>query len=597
MDHLQEILDAAARHQSEGRLPQAERLYQQVLQEQPDNPEALSRLGLLALQADQPEQALELAGRAASLRPDDPDMLQTLGLVYLERGQHAEATACLRRVLAKQPERADARVNLAQALVCQEDDQAAEAELRQATELDPEHVQAWFNLGVLLAGCDAAQALACLERAAELSPDDWQVHSNLGTLLNRVGRHDRAHRAIQRAALLDPGNPQVCVNLSANALARGDFAAAERAAAEAATLDPQNPLALSNLGLAQLGQGKLSEAVLTFVRSISLNEDNPAAHLNLGRALLLEGKLAEATERFRVAEAQAPGVGIHDLARTRLLAGELDRAAWGGLVGLQPDADLPALEPTVLLQGSSGLGEALLLLRLAPSLRQRGHRVLLRCPPPVRRLLERADLVDGLLAPDDPPPDDAQAVALELLPLLLDLGGPSGRPPPYLPADAGLTRRWRDRLGADQGLAAGLMWKGAAMTEDPHQWIPLEHLAPLLDLDGVRWFSLQYGADEAERALLQEHGVTDLADEVRDVDEALAAMSALDRLVTPANAMAHLAGAAGLEALVLLDNAPHWCWGRADDVTAWYPTLRLRRRPCYGPWGELVAALRQELAT
>ena len=96
------------------------------------------------------------------------------------------------------------------------------------------------------------------------------------------------------------------------------------------------------------------------------------------------------------------------------------------------------------------------------------------------------------------------------------------------------------------------------------------------------------GASAGEQELLRELGITDLASDLEDVADALALMSALDLVITPDNAMAHLAGAAGLPAWILLRTAPEWCWGREGDQTPWYPGLRLFRRREYGPWGGLI---------
>ena len=576
-------------------LAQAERLCVQVLRERPQDPDALRIMGLIALKQDRQAEALELVGQASSVRPDDPEILAALGLVYTRSGQPARAETCFRRVLVKVPERAEILADLATVLQEQGKLPEAEAALRRAVEMEPDLVQGWFNLGVQISSSQPAEAVACFRRAQALSPDDWEIKSNLALLLGLLfGQHEEAEQLMERASLLDPGNPSVCINLSALRLNRGDFAGAEEVAAEAAALLPRQPQPLINLGLARLGLGRHAEAVLTFVEAISLAPDDAQAHLSLGRALFLEGKVNEAVQRYTRAEQLDPGAGALALAQARLLQGQYDREAWAGLIGFAGD-EPPPLKGLVLLRGDAGLAQALLLLRFVPALRQRGVQAALQCPPPVRRLLQASGLVDQLLEPGALPAQEAAEVDLAALPLLLDVGGPEDAAPTYLTPDLDEVAAWRTRLGGGGRPRVGLLWTGEDHDGDPHQWIPLSAMRPLLEQGGVEWFSLQYGASEQELQLLAALGVTDLADDLQDVAEGLAVMAALDLVITPDNAMAHLAGAAAVPAWILLRTAPNWCWGLQGDSTPWYPSLRLFRRQTYGPWDDVLDEVGQAL--
>ena len=63
-------MQAAMQHYKEDRLPQAEALCRQILQESPSSPDALHLLGLIAHQVSKNEIAVELIGRALALKPD-----------------------------------------------------------------------------------------------------------------------------------------------------------------------------------------------------------------------------------------------------------------------------------------------------------------------------------------------------------------------------------------------------------------------------------------------------------------------------------------------------------------------------------------------
>src|SRR5512134_1269713 len=61
------LIRAAIEYHQAGRLPQAEAIYQQVLQMQPDHPDALHLLGLIAHQVGKNEIAVMLISKAISL--------------------------------------------------------------------------------------------------------------------------------------------------------------------------------------------------------------------------------------------------------------------------------------------------------------------------------------------------------------------------------------------------------------------------------------------------------------------------------------------------------------------------------------------------
>ena len=81
-----------------------------------------------------------------------------------------------------------------------------------------------------------------------------------------------------------------------------------------------------------------------------------------------------------------------------------------------------------------------------------------------------------------------------------------------------------------------------------------------------------------------------------DFATAAAMLSALDLLVTVDTAMAHVAGALGLPALLLLPHVPDWRWGLSAETSNWYGSLRLLRQQNPGDWSAPVAAITAALA-
>lgn len=604
MERTQQMLTMARRHLEEGRLPQAERLLRQLLKQQ-QHPVAIRLLGLVALRLNNVDQALELLGHACTLSPDDPEAVHSLGTAHLLKEQPREAAVCFRRALALDPRSVDALCGLTHVTAAGGDLDAALELAQQALEVDDGSAPAHALMGTLrVARQEPRAAVESFQRAQALDPDDWQVLSNLALLYQQLGELALAEEHLQQAMLLDPGNPVISINLASVLLELGQFQQAEELSREATVLLPKQPQPQNTLGLALLGLGRVAEATLAFIRSLSMAPDDAQARVNLGNTLRLEGKIEKALDCYDRALAAEPGScrATHLRATALLLLGRLEEG-WPGLSARREAGEhsLPAwdggdaTERPVLVWADGGLAEALVLLRLMPLLREQAT-ALLECPPAVERLLAGAGLADELLSPGQSPAGAAQ-VALAQLPSRLGVGSGDIPPPLRLPVPGELGDSWSEHLARDEpaALTVGFLWRGEQASGDPHQMLPLQALAPLWELEGNRWISLQYQTSSEEVTMLASHErVEDLAPELSDFADALACLSCMDLVITPESAVAHLAAAAGVPQWVLLDNDPAWWWG-LEERSPWYPDARLFRRERYGPWGEVVERVRQAL--
>jgi hypothetical protein len=163
---------------------------------------------------------------------------------------------------------------------------------------------------------------------------------------------------------------------------------------------------------------------------------------------------------------------------------------------------------------------------------------------------------------------------------------------PYLAPPPDAAARWREAL-AGAGLKVGVAWAGSPLhRSDARRSIAVDTLAPLLRIEGVRWFSLQVGERAADLTRLPADLVTDLAPRLADFAETAAAVANLDLVITVDTAVAHLAGALGRPTWVMLRERPDWRWLTGREDSPWYPTLRLFRQRERGDWDDVVSRLR-----
>jgi protein O-GlcNAc transferase len=86
-------MQVAVEHHQAGRLAEAERIYRQVLAQQPDHAGALHLLGVLATQLGRFDEAVELMQRAIRLVPDSAEVQYNLGSALQNMGRLDEAQA------------------------------------------------------------------------------------------------------------------------------------------------------------------------------------------------------------------------------------------------------------------------------------------------------------------------------------------------------------------------------------------------------------------------------------------------------------------------------------------------------------------------
>jgi predicted O-linked N-acetylglucosamine transferase (SPINDLY family) len=272
------VFVTAVEHHRGGRLGEAERLYLSVPEQDPDHAKACFLAGVIAMQADRADVAVERFARAVALSPDNAAFLSNLGEAYRRTGQFAHALDALLRAIRLQP-------NLAEAS---------------------------FNLGVLLEQRgDLAAAIACFERAAELKPELPTVGQRLDGLRDRLGRAKRAQAGKGSDAPIERDSADLLVQL-ANTLSRqGRNEDAVRLFQRAVELRPKAVDLLTNLGLALMALQRMEEATASLRRALAIDPDVPETLCNLGNALIYCGMHEEGVAAYRRALAVSPRPEFH----------------------------------------------------------------------------------------------------------------------------------------------------------------------------------------------------------------------------------------------------------------------------------------------
>ncbi len=307
---VQQALNLALQHQTAGRLPEAERLYRQILQADPEQPVALHLLGVLAHQVGENEMAVDLIKQALAVDSAYAEAHNNLGLALQALGKIEAAAAGFQRALAINPDFVEAHNNLGTALHDLGKLDEAAACYRKALDIAPNHTETYYNLGLALQDAGKPEeAMASYQRLLADAPDFVEAHNNLGKVFSELGRTDEALASCQKALSINPDNPEAYSNLGNALREQGKLEEAVANYQKAIAIYPDFSEAHVNLGNALQELDRLEEAISHYKQALSLQPDNHRTALYLGRTLAKQGKSKEAIAFYQRSFADRTGIG------------------------------------------------------------------------------------------------------------------------------------------------------------------------------------------------------------------------------------------------------------------------------------------------
>ena len=144
------LVRAAGKNFQQGNYKGAEKQYQQILAEDPNNLDALSNLGLVYVRSGNLRSAESTLEKAVAIAPDNDFLLTTLGVVQYRQSKFDEAIVQLNKAIEINPKSATAHNYLGIAASQKGRQKEAEKEILQALANNPDDADAHFNLAVIL---------------------------------------------------------------------------------------------------------------------------------------------------------------------------------------------------------------------------------------------------------------------------------------------------------------------------------------------------------------------------------------------------------------------------------------------------------------
>ena len=205
---IEQVLQQGIAAHKEGKLEEAERAYQAILQSQPKHPDANHNLGLIAISVNQIEAALPLFKTALNVNPN----IEQFWVSYIDalvKAKHLkDAKQAIKKakkkgfdakklqaLLSQSKGTVDTKVpsqeQLSSLLEYYQNGRYGDAEklAMSITQGFPKHQLGWKVLGALYGQSGRnSEAVNANQTAIALSPQDADAHYNLGNTLNELGR-------------------------------------------------------------------------------------------------------------------------------------------------------------------------------------------------------------------------------------------------------------------------------------------------------------------------------------------------------------------------------------------------------------------------
>ncbi len=525
----------------QGRLADAERIFVEMLRQQPDHFEALHVLGIIACETQRAERAVELIGRAIGLNPKVATAHSNLGIALQDLNRLDAALASFDRAIALKPDYAEAYYNRGVALQDLKRLDDALASYDRAIALKPDFAEAYYNRGGTLQERKRfGDALASYDRATALKPNYAEAYNNRGNTLLKLNRLDDALASFDRAIALKPDYAEAYYNRGGalQDLNRLDDALAsfDRAIA----LKPDYAIAYNNRGGALVKLMRVDDALQSFDTAIALKSDCTDAYWNKSLCSLLMGRFEQGWRlhewRKKLAEPYA--------------ARSFPQPLWLGQENIAGK--------TLFLWWEQGLGDTIQFCRYARLAEARGAKVVMSVQQPLQALLKEISPTIQIVNQDEVPDDFDYHCPLLSLPLAFattldtipaDI--------PYLRSDSKKSLFWKEKLGEKSKPRVGLVWSGGFRPGHPEFWsinrrrnIPLAKFAALKNPD-IDFYSLQKGQPaeselaELVRANWDGPRIIDFTSLLNDFSDTAALIENLDLVISVDTSIVHLAGALG----------------------------------------------------
>jgi tetratricopeptide (TPR) repeat protein len=222
---VEQLLADAKQAEKNKDFSEAENLYQQVLEIDPECVEAYFQLGMIYQSLNQLEQAEDSYRMALHYRPNLAAAYINLANLLRINGQFEKACEVLKQAIHLNPKLATAYFHLGMTLNVMGNMDEALSNYSSAIELDPADASSYNNMGLILLNGKGQieEAESCFRKALKINPDLYDAKVNLYLALQSQGRLDQAIEGYSELMKVNPNDKDLNFYRSVAYLLKGNF--------------------------------------------------------------------------------------------------------------------------------------------------------------------------------------------------------------------------------------------------------------------------------------------------------------------------------------------------------------------------------------
>ncbi len=213
--NIEDTFKKAYQDHQASKFKEAEKLYRQILDTDPEHFGSNYLLGSLFAQTKNFYEAKVLLQKALKIDPNYAEAYYNLGNVLTELKEIQEAILCFQKSIKINPKNADANNNLGNLFKKVGKFIEAENLYKKAIKIDPNYANAYNNLGTIFQKYKSYQeAIKFYKKTIELNPNFASAYNNLGLLSHEIEEYQNALNYYEEAIKLKPDYAEAYSNLA-----------------------------------------------------------------------------------------------------------------------------------------------------------------------------------------------------------------------------------------------------------------------------------------------------------------------------------------------------------------------------------------------
>ena len=577
--------------------------FERALKIDSENVEVLNMLANSLNEIRHYDQAIIFFEKSLKIKYLQDDAMTGLGYAYMQKGNFEESLKIYSNVLNLNPKNILALNNRANVYYCLKDFSSAINDLNQLIAISPDFANAYATYGNILTKLEKFdEALQKFELAFKYDKNYSEAFQNRGMMFFTQKKYDDAIVDFNAAININPNFSEAYNSRGVCYRAIKKFDLSLQDYKKAIELKPNDSEFYSNLAELYDNMDMADKSLGMHKKAIQIDNKNPIANYNFSIYLLSHKKFNEGWPLYEYREFIDAFKGDLLSHATKL---ENKFSLYKGQLN----------KGTLLIINEQGIGDQILYLSLMHDIQKTNNKIIVFANNKLINLFQRSFENVKFISMDNI--DTKQKWFEQLGKLTFDffifLGSLGNyfrnsvddfkrQPLKFLKSDLIEVKTLMNLLHKKDKKICGLSWKSKSEGTGDDKSIYLKNLIDIIRIPELNFVNLQYGKVEEEIEFINtEMGVNiDLVntiDKYNNIDGLASLIDACDYVVTTSNVTAHIAGGLGKDTYLLVpfSTGKIWYWHEHDDISIWYPSVKIFRQNKDGSWNDAITSIAKEL--